>query len=101
VAAFAANELDAAGRAKLLDRLLAAAKKGASILVVEPLARRGSPWWPEWEKRFVEASGRADEWRFPISLPPPLALLDRASGLDHRELTARSIYLRGEVRLGS
>lgn len=95
IAAFAVNELDATGRVKLLDRLLAGRKKGASVLVVEPLARRASPWWPEWQKRFREASGRADEWRFAVSLPPSLALLDRAAGLDHRELTARSLYLRG------
>lgn len=96
VTAFTVNELDTAERAALLVRLLAMAGKGASILVVEPLARRASPWWPEWEKRFREVSGRADEWRFPLSLPPPLSLLDRASGLDHRELTARTLYLRGQ-----
>lgn len=95
VAAFAVNELGARGRAKLLDQLLAVGKKGASVLVVEPLARRASPWWPEWQERFLEASGRADEWRFAVSLLPSLALLDRAAGLDHRELTARSLYLRG------
>jgi hypothetical protein len=95
VAAFAVNELDTTGRSRLLDRLLVAGKKGASVLVVEPLARRASPWWPEWHKRFLEASGRADEWRFAVPLPPSLALLDRAAGLDHRELTGRSLNLRG------
>jgi hypothetical protein len=95
VAAYAVNELDATGRAKLLGRLLAAGERGASLLVIEPLARRTSPWWPEWRERFLDTSGRADEWRFAVDLPPSLALLDRASGLDHRELTARSLYLRG------
>jgi hypothetical protein len=94
VAAYAVNELEATERSALLDRLLSAAKRGASVLVVEPLARRTSPWWPEWQERFLGASGRADEWRFALSLPPPVALLDRASGLDHRELTARALYLR-------
>jgi len=95
VAAYTVNELEATGREKLLDRLLSAGERGASVLVIEPLARRASPWWPEWREKFLEASGRADEWRFATELPPPLALLDRASGLDHRELTARSLYLRG------
>ena len=95
VAAYTVNELETTGRGKLLDCLLAAGARGASVLVVEPLARRSSPWWSEWREKFLEASGRADEWRFRVSLPPPLALLDRASGLDHRELTARSLYLRG------
>jgi hypothetical protein len=98
-AAFTVNELDTGGRAKLLERLLAAGKNGAAVLVVEPLAKRASPWWPDWQERFLEASGRADEWRFASELPPPLALLDRASGLDHRELTGRSLYLRNAAAL--
>ncbi len=99
VAAYAVNELDARGRAKLLDHLFGGAARGASILVIEPLARRTSPWWPEWQEKFLAASGRADEWRFAVELPPSLALLDRASGLDHRELTARSLYLGGAASL--
>ena len=95
VAAYIVNELEATGRRKFLDSLLSAAGRGASVLVIEPLARRTSPWWAKWREKFLEASGRADEWRFMVSLPPPLALLDRASGLDHAELTARSLYLRG------
>jgi hypothetical protein len=61
--------------------------------VIEPLARRSLPWWSEWSDRFLEASGRADEWRLPVALPEALAELDRAAGLDHRELTGRSLYL--------
>jgi hypothetical protein len=94
VSAWFVNELDRAGSSRLLESLLSAAKRGASILIIEPLARRTSPWWPEWQERFLGASGRADEWRFAVALPPSIALLDRASGLDHRELTARSLYLR-------
>jgi hypothetical protein len=37
--------------------------------------------------------GRADEWRFRAELPPIVAKLDRAAGLDHRELTARSLWI--------
>ncbi|HJS74760.1 MAG TPA: class I SAM-dependent methyltransferase [Vicinamibacteria bacterium] len=91
VAAYAVNELDVKERAKLLDRFLEAARRGAVVLVIEPLARKALPWWPEWQEAFVSASGRADEWRFAAELPQPLALFDRASGLDHRELTARSL----------
>jgi hypothetical protein len=93
VAAYAVNELEEKERAKLLERFLEAARRGAAVLVIEPLARRALPWWPEWQEAFVRASGRADEWRFPAELPPSLALFDRASGLDHRELTARSLSL--------
>ncbi|HEY7820727.1 MAG TPA: class I SAM-dependent methyltransferase [Vicinamibacteria bacterium] len=95
VAAYAVNELDSDGKRELLARLLDSIRRGASVLVVEPIALRRSPWWLDWREEFLEASGRADEWRFPVDLPAPLALLDRASGLDHRELTARSLYAGG------
>jgi trans-aconitate methyltransferase len=95
VAAYAVNELDSSGKKELLAGLLDSIRRGASVLVIEPIALRKSPWWLEWRERFLEASGRANEWRFRVELPPSLALLDRASGLDHRELTARSLYAGG------
>jgi hypothetical protein len=93
--AYTANELSDAGRGSLLPRLLAAARSGTSVLVVEPLARRALHWWDDWAAAFRGAGGRDDEWRFPARLPERLALLDRAAGLDHRQLTARSLWLPG------
>lgn len=89
------NELETAAREALLPRLLAAARDGARVLVVEPIAARPVPWWPAWARAFADGGGRDDLWRFPSSLPPLLALLDKAAGLDHRVLTARSLYLPG------
>jgi len=91
VAAFSVNELAADERARLLARLLERVRRGDRILIVEPLARSIAPWWPEWSAAFAAVGGRADEWRFRADLPPPVAKLDRAAGLDHRELTGRSI----------
>jgi hypothetical protein len=93
LAAYTANELDETARGKLLERLLVAAGAGAAILVVEPLARRAVPWWEGWRAAFAAAGGRADEWRFRVPLPERLALLDKAAGLDHRELGARSLWI--------
>jgi Methyltransferase domain len=98
VAAFTVNELEPGARRRLLDRLVVAGERGAAILVVEPIARRGNPWWSEWSERFLSRSGRDDSWRFPAVLPAPLLALDRASGLDHRELTARSLFLPGSTK---
>lgn len=95
VLGWAVNELADAAREELRMRLLDAAARGARVLVVEPIASRPVPWWTAWAKAFVEAGGRDDLWRFPSSLPPVLALLDKAAGLDHRVLTARSLWLRG------
>ena len=67
---------------------------------VRRLARRALTWWPAWEAAFKDAGGRADEWRFTIPLPLDLARLDKAAGLDHRQLTARSLFLPGALRPG-
>jgi SAM-dependent methyltransferase len=93
VAAFAVNELDAATRDRLLPRLMSHAKRGGRVLLVEPLAGFVSPWWPVWERAFLSSGGRADEWRTPASLPAIVARLDRAAGLNHRELTGRSLWI--------
>ena len=95
VAAFTANELADASRERLLARVLEAAAGGAPVLVVEPISRRVSPWWPAWREAFVAVGGREDEWRVRPRLPPPLALLAKAAGLDARELTGRSLALPG------
>jgi len=98
IAAFTANELEDEARARLLARFLEAAAAGLRVLVVEPIARRSIPWWTEWSRAFTAAGGRDDEWRFPASLPERLRLLDKASGLDHRVLTGRSLWLNGSRR---
>jgi hypothetical protein len=92
LAAYAVNELAPEARSNLLASLRAARAQGASVLVVEPIARRLSPWWRDWQTAIERAGGRADEWRFPSDLPPTQRALARAAGLDPRELTARSLF---------
>jgi len=53
VAAFTVNELDAPARARLGAALGVRATAGDAILVVEPLAKHATPWWPEWTQRFA------------------------------------------------
>jgi hypothetical protein len=95
LAAFSVNELPGGTRDRLLHRLLDRAGRGAAVLVVEPLARAIAPWWSAWQSAFSAAGGRSDEWRFRTELPDIVAKLDRAAGLDHRELTARSLWVPG------
>jgi hypothetical protein len=89
VAAFTVNELEAAARDALRARLV---ERGGAVLIVEPLARGVVPWWDDWATAFQAIGGRANEWRFRADLPPTLKLLDRAAGLDHAQLTARSLF---------
>ena len=93
VAAYVLNELSGAVRARVEDRLVEAAGRGVRVLVIEPIARSVSPWWNLTASRIAAAGGRSDEWRFAIDLPPLVRLLDKAAGLDHREITVRSLYL--------
>jgi hypothetical protein len=95
IAAYAMNELSPGTREQLEAALLRAAGAGVRILIVEPIARAATPWWDDTAARVGALGGRADEWRFPIELPPLLTLLDKAAGLSHRELTARSLYCAG------
>jgi Methyltransferase domain len=93
VAAYVLNELPEALRARVEAWLLRAGSAGAQVLVVEPVARGVTPWWNDLAARVESAGGRADEWRFQASLPPLVARLDRSSGMDHAELTARSLWI--------
>ena len=93
LAAFTVNELSDEGRATLLPTLLDHASRGDRVLIVEPLARTATRWWGGWQKALSEAGGRADEWRFRVELPPLVAKLDRAAGLNHRELTGRTLFV--------
>lgn len=95
IAAYVLNELPDQTRTRVEDELLAAAQRGVRVLVVEPIARSVTPWWEDTASRVRSMGGRADEWRFATDLPRLVGLLDRAAGLNHRELTARSLYCPG------
>jgi hypothetical protein len=99
LAAWLLNELSEDRRATMRGRLLEAARKGAAVLIVEPIARSIAPWWDTWVDTFARAGGRADEWRFVVPLPEIVRKLDRAAGLAHEELTARSLWLPGRATL--
>ena len=95
IAAFTINELEEEARESFLSRFQKAARAGSPVLIIEPIARRLIRWWDEWAESFTSEGGRADEWRFPIDMPENLKLMDKASGLDHREMTGRSLWLPG------
>jgi hypothetical protein len=93
VAAFAVNEWPADVRTEMRERLRAAVAGGRALLVVEPLAGGIAPWWREWSETFAPLGGVVHEWRLRTDLPSIVSRLDRAVGLDHREITGRSIYV--------
>ncbi len=94
VLAYTVNELSAEKRGQLLTQVIGRARKGTTVLIVEPIARGVTGWWTEWAHACAEAGGRADEWRFPAELPRLLSEIAIAAGLNPRELTARSLYIQ-------
>jgi trans-aconitate methyltransferase len=97
VAAFTMNELNDADRDVLFAHLLQRARRGDPVLVVEPLAGSAARWWAKWKRDVEAAGGRADEWRLKTTLPDIVAKLDRAAGLDHREITGRTFWIAGRA----
>jgi SAM-dependent methyltransferase len=97
IAAYVLNELAPEVRTRVLEHLRAATDRGARVLILEPIARAAAPWWDDAAAQAVKAGGRADQWRFRAQLPPLLKTLDKAAGLDHQELTVRSIWLPGRA----
>jgi hypothetical protein len=97
IAAYVLNELAADVRTRVLEQLLAASERGVRVLILEPVARGVAPWWSDAAAQALKAGGRSDQWRFRAHLPALLQTLDKAAGLDHRELTVRSIWLPGRA----
>jgi hypothetical protein len=97
LAAFTMNELGISVRGRFRKQFLDTAENGAPVLIIEPIAGRLNLWWDEWARDWKKAGGREDEWRFRLDLPERLALMDKAAGLDHRELTGRSLWLPGRL----
>jgi hypothetical protein len=93
IAGWVLNEMPADSREALESSLIRAGRNGASVLILEPLSRAIAPWWDTTASLVCAAGGRADEWRFPIDLPPLQRLLDRAAGLRHQELTVRTLSM--------
>jgi hypothetical protein len=95
IAGYVLNELAADVRTRVEDQLFTSAERGVRVLILEPIARGVAPWWDDTARRAAATGGRADEWRFEADLPPLVRTLDKAAGLNPRELTVRSIWLPG------
>ena len=90
--AWSLNELDDRGRGALTAELLEAADAGASVLVIEPLARTAVPWWEAWTRAWQRRGARVDAWKFTPDLPPALATISEEAGFRRDVLGARSMW---------
>ena len=93
--AYSLNELTDAARSACVRRLLVAHDKGATVLVVEALARGAAPYWPQLQREVLAAGGREDEHRLTADLPATLSLLRRSTSHAPLALGARTLTLIG------
>jgi hypothetical protein len=93
ILAWSSNELDEASRRRLLSTLVELGRRGAAVLIVEPISRRAAPWFDDWAEAVGRAGGRQDEWRFDEPRPAALAAIDAEVGFDRSALTARSLAI--------
>ncbi len=93
IAAFVLNELADETREAVRPTLFQAARDGHRVLHRRADRPRRGPLVDRLAPGNAGRGGRADEWRFRVELPELLGRLDRAAGLDHRELTARTLAL--------
>lgn len=83
------SEFDDGARAILLRRLVGELRRGARVMIVEPLSKRISPFWPDWAEKLGHL-GVADELiRVAIDRPPFIRDMDKAARLDHQVIGAR------------
>jgi Methyltransferase domain len=95
VLGWSVNELPPGARPRLLDALLRCVAAGATLLILEPVARAAAPWWDQWAAAIAQAGGRADLWAFDVRLPEMLERTRAEAGFAGGPLTARSLYATG------
>jgi hypothetical protein len=93
-AGYVVNELADDERARLLDTLLAAARAGSRLVVVEPLARGATPWWTGWTDALTTVAARADEWKLSVDPPAIVRKLGDAAGLTATQVNIRTLVIR-------
>jgi len=89
VAGWFVSECDDAARQRVLAALERGVAAGARVLVLEPLAGRIVPWWDDVAARLAAHRIASGSLRWRMQRPDWIARMDKAAGLDHRELGAR------------
>ena len=72
---------------------LAAIARGASFLMLEPLARGVAPWWDEWVEALGPHGVVAGDYKFDVDLPARLAEFSESAGFNNRVLSARVMWV--------
>ncbi len=91
LAAYSVNELSDVVRSELLRRFQDAHRKGASVLVIEPIGRRVNLWWNGWADAFATSGVREPLARLDGHVYPPHPTHAHPSVLTGPRRTPRSL----------
>lgn len=85
------SEMEEGPRASSFKYLAGGLRKGASLLLAEPLSGRILPWWNDWRDELSREGLRAELIRVALERPLFIQDMDKASGLDHQVLGCRTL----------
>jgi SAM-dependent methyltransferase len=91
VAGYFVNELRNDERARLLPALVDAVRRGSHVMIVEPLARSATPWWPEWALALAPCRPDDREWKLTVDPPDIVRRLGKAAGLTPTSINFRTL----------
>ncbi|MBP7147753.1 MAG: class I SAM-dependent methyltransferase [Acidobacteria bacterium] len=83
------GEFDDETRGAAYRYICSALHRGASLLVLEPIAGRIVPWWSEWGESLADQGVRSELIRVVIERPSFVRDMDKAASLDHQIIGAR------------
>jgi hypothetical protein len=83
------NELDDEVRRRIGNTVAPMVKRGARLLVIEPVSKRVAPWWDEWCEPFVAMGARRAELWLRVPLSKELTLLGKSAGLTPGSVVVR------------
>jgi hypothetical protein len=89
IAGWTVNELPKSDRDRLLEVLDQLLERGATFVLLEPLARGVTPWWEEWTTRLAKHGVTDCDFKAGVDLPAPLDSFSDAAGFRKKEIGAR------------
>ncbi len=101
IAGWAINELAKTDRDQLLDVLDQLLERGATLVVLEPLARGVAPWWDEWAARLSSRNVHERDVKAEVDLPASLGSFSDAAGFRKKELGVRVMSTASSRTSGS
>ena len=97
VAGWSINELEEGSLTAMLETLNRALKKGAGLLIVEPISEKICPWWGAWRRKYQPLGVQEFRVKFPWNRPEWIQRMDKAAHMNHSILSARVLAMAPKI----